>query len=255
VDEGGAIRQEALHLHGSDARQITWMDHMGIEYDIPQRLAIPTNVVFTGTLNLDETTLGMSPKVVDRASTIGFSAVDYAGYLAGQATEHAADPLELPGDATRRADFLGTLRLASAADSQEVAATLTPFVRLNELLVAHDQHYGYRVLNDVALYVRTVRDMIADDEATLHAAVDACVLQKVLPKFFSWHADRGGLLATLLAFCVHGEVANGGRGLDVEALLDEVEVDPADRARRLDGGETYLPRSAGRLVRMLHARG
>ncbi|MCB0880156.1 MAG: hypothetical protein KDC46_14380 [Thermoleophilia bacterium] len=255
VDDDGTIRQEPLNLHGADASRITWMDHLGIEYEIPQRLAIPTNVVFTGTLNLDETTMGMSPKVVDRASTIGFSAVDYAGYLSGNAAEQARDPLELPADPTRDADFLGSLRISSASDAHAVADSLQPFVRLNELLVAHDQHYGYRVLNDVALYVREARDLIGDDPATLHAAVDACVLQKVLPKFFTWREDRGGLLAMLLAFCIEGDVENGGRGLDVYTLLDAVTVDPADRALRADGEPAYLPRSAGRLARMLHAIG
>jgi hypothetical protein len=255
VDEDGTIRQEPLHLHAADARRVTWIDALGVEYEIPQRLPIPTNVVFTGTLNLDETTLGLSPKVVDRASTIGFSAVDYAGYLAGAAAEQEHDPLELPASATRAADFLGTLRLASASDSHDMAASLTPFVKLNELLVAHDQHYGYRVLNDVALYVRTARDMVADHPETLHAAVDACVLQKVLPKFFTWHQDRGSLLTKLLAFCIHGEVADGGRGLRLDDLLEQVQVDPSDRARRVDGGEVYLTRSAGRLARMLHAMG
>jgi hypothetical protein len=255
LDDDGTIRQETLHLHGADASAITWMDHLGIEYEIPQRIAIPTNVVFTGTLNLDETTTGISPKVVDRASTIGFSAVDYAGYLAGTAAQESGDPLEMPGGPTRTADFLGTLRLSSADDAHAVAEHLGPFVRLNELLVAHDQHYGYRVLNDVGLFVREVRDLVGEDRAAMHAAVDACVLQKVLPKFFTWREDRGGLLAMLLAYCIDGEVENGGRGLDVDELLASVQVDPADRARRADGTDAYLPRSAGRLARMLHAIG
>ncbi|MEO6867509.1 MAG: hypothetical protein ABI200_05765 [Gaiellales bacterium] len=255
VDEDGSIRQEPLHLHGADATNVTWVDHVGIEYEIPQRLRIPTNVIFTGTLNLDDTTFGVSPKVIDRASTIGFSAVDYAGFLAGDAAEHDPDPIELPPEVTQAADFLGELRLSSATDSHEMAASLTPFVRLNELLVGHNQHYGYRVLNDVAAYVRAVRELIAGDPVTLHAAVDACVLQKVLPKFFSWKADRGGMLAMLLAFCIEGDVVNEGRGLDVDDLLDSVTVDPGDRAHHADGRDTYLPRSAGRLVRMMRAMG
>jgi hypothetical protein len=255
IDEDGTIRQEPLHLHAADASRVTWIDHLGVEYEIPERLTIPTNVLFTGTLNLDDTTFGMSPKVTDRASTIGFSAVDYAGFLSGAAAEQAGDPLELPPATTHDANVLATFSLASASDSHAMAEHLTPFVLLNELLVAHDQHYGYRVLNDVAAYVRAVHEMIGQEPTTLHAAVDACVLQKVLPKFFPWKADRGGLLATLLAFALHGEVEGDGRGIDAAQLLDTVEVDPADRAHLRDGRTAYLPRSAGRLVRMLHAMG
>ncbi|MCW2925875.1 MAG: 5-methylcytosine-specific restriction related enzyme [Thermoleophilia bacterium] len=257
ADASGAVRQEPLHLHGADAARVAWTDHLGIEYEVPERLAIPTNVVFTGTLNLDDTTWGVSPKVVDRASTIAFSAVDYAGFLAGAAADQAPDPLELPQEATRAADFLGSFQLATAEDSHEVGRHLGPFVQLNELLVTHGQHYGYRVLNDVALYVRTVRDMIGDSPETMHAAVDACVLQKVLPKFFPWREDRGGLLVTLLEYCLDGEttVADGVHAVDRDALLARVRVDHADRARHADGRDAWMPRSAGRLVRMLRAIG
>jgi len=255
ISEDGSVRQEPLHLHAADAARIAWVDHMGIEYEIPERLPIPTNVMFTGTLNLDDTTWGLSPKVVDRASTIGFGAVDYAGFLVGAAAEQVSDPIELPADVTRGGDFLGSFQLAESADSREMATHLQPFVQLNELLVAHDQHYGYRVLNDVALYVRNVRDLIDDAPETLHAAVDVCVLQKVLPKFFTWDRDRAGLLASLLTLCVDGDVAEPGRDIDLAALLTRVKVDYADRGWHADGREAWLPRSGGRLVRMLHAMG
>jgi 5-methylcytosine-specific restriction endonuclease McrBC GTP-binding regulatory subunit McrB len=38
---------------------------------IPPNLHIPSNVFFTGTVNVDETTYMFSPKVLDRAFTIG----------------------------------------------------------------------------------------------------------------------------------------------------------------------------------------
>ena len=41
----------------------------------------------------------------------------------------------------------------------------------------------------------------------------------------------------------------------VAEQLDQIQIDPADRAHRLDGSPTYLTRSAGRLARMLHAMG
>jgi 5-methylcytosine-specific restriction endonuclease McrBC GTP-binding regulatory subunit McrB len=37
---------------------------------------LPTNLVVTGTVNLDETTYGFSPKVLDRAMVIEFDLVD-----------------------------------------------------------------------------------------------------------------------------------------------------------------------------------
>ena len=128
VDADGSIRQEPLHLHGADASTLVWMDHLGIEYEIPQRLELPTNVLFTGTLNLDDTTFGLSPKVVDRASTMAFSAVDFEGYLAGDAAEDEPDALELP-DAVTRELQLGELHVGSASDSHEVAEHLAPVRR------------------------------------------------------------------------------------------------------------------------------
>src|SRR5207302_3894766 len=43
---------------------------------IPSRLLIPTNLFFTGTINVDETTQSISDKVIDRANTLEFFTVD-----------------------------------------------------------------------------------------------------------------------------------------------------------------------------------
>ena len=51
---------------------------------IPRRLKVPGNVLFTGTVNVDETTYMFSPKVLDRAFTIEFDQVDLEGYTRGE---------------------------------------------------------------------------------------------------------------------------------------------------------------------------
>lgn len=255
IDDAGEVRQETMHLHGADAAQPTWLDAQGVEHRIDQRLAIPTNVVFTGTLNLDESTHGVSPKVVDRAHVISFNSVDYGGFLEGRSADDAPDPLELPASATRSLD-LGTFRLAGSEDSRAVAHHLRPLVRLNELLVEHDQHSGYRTLNDVALFVRDALNWISDDASVAAAAVDAAVLQKVLPKFHGWTTDRGGLLAVLLAWSLDGDVDPHAMTTDSTApLMARVHVDTRDRATHADGRPAAMPRTAGRLVRMLRALG
>lgn len=254
VDEAGVVRQEAMHLHGADAARPTWMDHQGVEHEISEHLPIPTNVLFTGTLNLDDTTHVVSPKVVDRAHVLSFNSVDFGGFLDGRTADDAPDPLELPEAVTRTLE-LGRFRLASAQDSRAVARHLEPLVAMNELLLAHDQHYGYRMLNDVALFVRDALELVGDDDTVASAALDAAVLQKVLPKFYSWNEDRGNLLAALLAWCVDGTVEGDGRDIDAAALLERVRVDASDRAAQRAGGEARMPRAAGRLVRMLRAMG
>jgi 5-methylcytosine-specific restriction endonuclease McrBC GTP-binding regulatory subunit McrB len=248
VGVNGELRQESLTLHDADAMRLTWIDDMGVEYEIPQSIAVPTNVCFTGTLNLDDTTYGLSPKVVDRASTIAFCAVDFAGYLSSTGVSAANnDPLQLTAHATREL-AIGEFRLSNAEDSREVADALQPIVQLNELLLAHDQHVGYRVLNDIGLYIRMTHELIGASEPVTTAAVDACIVQKVLPKFFMWEHDRGGLLVNVLAFCLEGR-ADIGDSVDLEGLV----VDGSDLAWRADGSAAIYARSAGRLLRMLRA--
>lgn len=47
-------------------------------FPIPPRIACPPNLVVVGTVNVDETTHGFAPKVLDRAFVVELSQVDYA---------------------------------------------------------------------------------------------------------------------------------------------------------------------------------
>ena len=48
----------------------------GAEYRVPSSIAYPRNLVLIGTVNMDETTMGISDKVLDRAFTLEFWDVD-----------------------------------------------------------------------------------------------------------------------------------------------------------------------------------
>ena len=54
--------------------------------EIPARLKIPSNVFFTGTVNIDETTYMFSPKVLDRANVIEFNEVDLPDFSDNQSS-------------------------------------------------------------------------------------------------------------------------------------------------------------------------
>ena len=55
-----------------DAGENVTAEVQGRELPIPERIRIPANLLFTGTVNVDETTFMFSPKVLDRANVIQF---------------------------------------------------------------------------------------------------------------------------------------------------------------------------------------
>jgi 5-methylcytosine-specific restriction enzyme B len=250
-DADGTIRQEPLNLHSADAEKLLWIDEQGVEYEVPTRLEIPTNVLFTGTVNEDDSTFSLSPKVLDRASTMVFSNVDFDAFL-GLSDEGAAakSPFELP-PAKTQTFRLGSLELSGQGEAQQMRDRLQPLLTLNELLAPLDLHFGYRILNDIALYLRLATEEIGSDEAVMDAAIDIQILEKVLPKVMS-SAMQTGIMETLLHYCTYGDIPDDVP--NASALLGAIGLDGDDRAMLADGSYALFPRSAGRLHRVLSAR-
>lgn len=118
---------------------------------VPARVPYPANLVLIGTVNMDETTHGLSDKVLDRAFVLEFWKVDlelYRGWEDGG----------LPADASRLARQVLT----------ELAGALEP-ARL---------HFGWRTVSDVMSYIRLVHQ----EGSSIQTALDAVVYAKVLPK-------------------------------------------------------------------------
>ncbi|MBC7253724.1 MAG: AAA family ATPase [Actinobacteria bacterium] len=212
------------------------------EYLIPSRLELPPNLFVTGTVNVDETTYMFSPKVLDRAFTLEFDHVDASAYLGLEAPLAEAAFLLQPAFALlpqekaerRHAEALST-------ETKELLA------RLEELLSPYRLHFGYRVLNEISLYLSYAREFVGDDASVMDTAFDFCILQKVLPKLHGNRAELEEPLASLLFFCF---------GLP----------SPEDPARRFedfragdpplhlpDGKPPRFPRAAAKIHRMWSA--
>ncbi|MBC8725764.1 restriction endonuclease [Paraburkholderia sp. 31.1] len=140
--------------------------------DVPRRVQYPPNLAIIGTLNMDETTHGLSDKVLDRAFTLEFwnvSVDDFPGW----------DKFELPAELqTSARNLLGDLSKALAP------------VRL---------HFGWRTIEDVLRYLRLAIDA-GDTESN---ALDAVVYAKILPKLRGesterFHLALGSVHAVLL---------------------------------------------------------
>lgn len=137
----------AMETHG-------WIDLHQISDGLspmPQRVQYPANLCIIGTLNMDETTHGLSDKVLDRAYTLEFWKIDVDDY---------------PGWAV--------IDLSTQAKGR-VKAVLTS---LSQCLSPVRLHFGMRTIDDVLRYLAFREGMGGQQED----ALDAAVYAKVLPK-------------------------------------------------------------------------
>lgn len=120
---------------------------------VPRALPYPANLVLIGTVNMDETTHGLSDKVLDRAFVLEYWDVDLKGYPGWKRHELSSD------QHGKVKELL-----------EDLMAVLAP-VRL---------HFGYRVVDTVLDYLVRVLEDQAD--ADFGEALDFVVYAKLLPK-------------------------------------------------------------------------
>ena len=131
---------------------------------IPKSIRYPANLAIIGTINMDETTLGLSDKVLDRAFTLEFWEIDVSA-------------------------FPGWKGLALSPDLQGRAKAV--LMELTEVLAPARLHFGWRVISDVLGYlVFAVRNGTSETDA-----LDDVVYAKVLPKL---RGEVGGGFDTAL---------------------------------------------------------
>ena len=120
---------------------------------VPRFISYPKNLVLIGTVNMDETTMGLSDKVLDRAFTIEFWDIDvdaWPGWNSHQLQEDQADQVK---------DVL-----------RELMDALKP-ARL---------HFGYRVIDEVVAFLKQRETQTS--EWAFAEALDNVIYAKVLPK-------------------------------------------------------------------------
>ncbi len=169
------------------------------EEPIPERLHIPPNVFFTGTVNVDETTYMFSPKVLDRANVIEFNGVR----LSDDKTRAPDGPFAVK-DGNVLGKLYDTTETFSSQRDYNNFLSITdngdnPLLELLHILERHNLHFGYRVANEIARFICHAGDSIQHFQ--IDDALDIQFLQKILPKF---HGTRGKLekpLMDIFKFC------------------------------------------------------
>ena len=128
---------------------------------VPSEIRYPSNLAIIGTVNMDETTHGISDKVLDRAFTIEFWDVDLKAYPHWGMRDH------------------------TKVHEDEVRLLLTDLMKS---LRPARLHFGWRVVDDVLDYM----DRVLAENSSLDSVVvlDDVVYAKVLPKLRGDDAPR-----------------------------------------------------------------
>jgi len=150
---------------------------------VPGLLPYPRNLVLIGTVNMDETTHGISDKVLDRAFVLEFWHVDLDAYP--RWGKRSIDP---PVEARARQVLTALMQALSPAR----------------------MHFGWRVVDDVLDFLD--RAAAGGDSLSADAALDAVIYAKVLPKLRGEDAPR---FREALAKC---EAALASSGLEESRL-------------------------------------
>ncbi len=148
-------------------------------------LALPDNLFIIGTVNVDETTYMFSPKVLDRANVIEFTVTekeiaDFLGRpksvdLSQLAGKGAAYGEAFVGQATRQDVTLDDLSENAKAETGKLLQGL--FAAL--ALVGAE--FGYRPVYEIVRFVY-FHATVSSAEWHIDSALDAAIIQKLLPK-------------------------------------------------------------------------
>jgi hypothetical protein len=229
----GAIDQESIGLHRAGKVEVEAPRSNGTmeTLTVPARLELPTNLYVTGTVNVDETTHGFSPKVLDRAFVLEFEDVDLEGF---RTNVFASGPgaVELPRD-------LPPYELVTRAHFAALTTTAHEHLKaVNRILEEARLHIGYRTASEIALFVKRYEPMLTGrgPEAAEREALDAAILQKILPRI---HGSRPRLELSLVRLALYLHDAVVPAAADPDTTIDS------------DVGSTIFPASFTRTIEML----
>lgn len=169
----------------------------GFNGDMEYKTSIPSNLFFTGTVNMDETTYRFSPKVLDRANTIEFHEIDLL------------KSREKPDVSLVNPEFVDLFKMyflkdevrnnGTTSEKYQVWETknwdeLVGFLHSinKEALEKSNLHFGYRIRDEILRYMYFAENL-SFDNFTTDTALDLQIKQKILPRVKGTESIREAL--------------------------------------------------------------
>ena len=204
---------EPIPLHEDAARKAGGRE-------VQRQLSLPDNLFIIGTVNVDETTYMFSPKVLDRANVIEFR------LEAGEVTTFLKNPvkprLEL---LVGKGESFGIAFVESATDADAVTPAAVKVEYENEMLLffnvlrEHNAEFGYRVAHEAARFLHFYQQLGGfgpEDKSWFNAAMDAIIIQKLLPKLHGSRSKLEGLLWALAWASGTERINQDGKDFDAQ---------------------------------------
>ncbi len=170
---------------------------------------ISKNVFIVGTVNIDETTYMFSPKVLDRANVIEsrLSETEVNEFLNKQTPvkDIGKAPSEV-ADAFLELSLRARGYKEQSIDAPEAFNNCTVTLgNLFKILQRHRVEFAFRTITEVLRYVK-VDYALTSDKPTWRwqECIDACILQKILPKLHGSRKRIEPVLLDLARFCEKG---------------------------------------------------
>ncbi|MEN2397316.1 McrB family protein [Pseudomonas halotolerans] len=186
--------------------------------DLLRGIQLPPNLRVVGTANMDETTHIFSPKVLDRAFTIEFDDPDLTAFASGQGAAKGGSNAfdELATIAIRETNAISVQEAYAVSQDlfEHIALLLS---EIQDILAPAGIKFGYRTRDAILLYLHFWRELQLADILTGYAALDFCILQKILPKV----AGSGEALAEALTNLTTWLSARAEAQEDADGVLAE----------------------------------
>lgn len=229
---------------------------------------LPRNLFIIGTVNVDETTYMFSPKVLDRANTIEFrvNREDISSFMDKPSQIQIE---ELNGKGKRfAAAFVAASSLDPDNDKMSRSMLKKEVLMFFDILNEYGSEFGFRTVKEMARFIYYY-ELISPDGFAFEEAVDAQVLQKILPKIHGSRKKLEPLLCALAAVCYDEHLWQMGNDQEMILSNEESLKKLATKAAYMDTyddhplavdehgkyikspQEAYLKLSYGKIVRML----
>lgn len=193
----------------------------GAELDEPWRsLGITANLAIVGTVNMDESTHGLSKKVLDRAFTLELSEINLK---IRNAAMPSGDPIVWPlAKWQPRAIRLGELADLNSDESAMIENVINVLTEINGILRQSQLQVGYRTRDEVAMFVIHAQDYKESFKTTSGVSVDPldlALLMKILPRISGGSMPIRNTVLGLLGWSKNGQKIVAEQ--DAEPILEQ----------------------------------